>query len=483
MIRYFLAIFLLFSLPIFSFAQTITYSELLKENIKDDDLQIIGKVNGNILIFKNAKNDYSIFVYDNEMKLKETVPLDFLPGKTFKVNFIAYPNFTYLIYEYQNKKTVYAAGIKLDEEGKVIGQPVTIDSADVSGHTTNTYTLVNSEDRKKIMFIKTAKQNTVLTLTTTLLDYNLQLIKKASRFFYYNEEKNILDNPSLDNDGDFVCTLSSKMSEREHFNELALITKSAMTDSFTTNNIELKGRYTNTVFLKVDNINKHYILNTFFYTERKGNAQGILANVWDKESNAPMSNTAIIFSDTVKTSLKKEGRSNEAFNNFIIRKVITQKDGGYILMAEDYFMLQATVNNYYNQFYNPMSPFGFNNTQTINTYYAKNIFVVNIDKQGKPAWNNVVIKNQYSEINDDALSFSAFTTGGEIHVYYNQLVKKVQSLSDNSIKPDGEIIQNADINPKRDYAFLPKYAKQVGAKQFIIPCVYHNSTGFVKIDY
>ena len=84
---------LLFLLPVFSFAQKISYSNVLKENSRDMNFEIIGKINGNILIFKNVSSRYAVSVYQGDMELKEKTDLDFIPSKAFNVDFVLYPDF------------------------------------------------------------------------------------------------------------------------------------------------------------------------------------------------------------------------------------------------------------------------------------------------------------------------------------------------------------------------------------------------------
>ncbi|HMG82470.1 MAG TPA: hypothetical protein VK559_05505 [Ferruginibacter sp.] len=483
MSRRFLAIFLLFIFPVFSFPQIISYSDPIKGDPRTD-FQIIGKVGGNIIIFKNVKDDYNITVYDNEMKLKETVPLDFLPDKTFNVNYIAYQNFFYLIYQYQKKRIVYCSAVKVDEDAKVIGQPINIDTTDIGNHVNKIYAVVNSEDKQKIMIAKTLQQNDALSITTMLFDNTLQLIKKAHQDFSYNDDRTIFNNLFVDNDGDLFFNIATKNYGKDYYYKLDIVTKPALADSFSINNIDLKEKYITDIYVKVDNINKHAILNAFFYTEKRGNVQGIYANVWDKQTNSPQSNVFISFGDSVRQALKREGRMKEALNNFQIKNVTVKKDGGYILMAEDYTAQQSggTINNnpyYFNPFFNP---YGFN-TPSVTTYYCQNIFIVSIDKNGMPEWNNVIAKDQYHDNDDNPLSFFTFNTGGEIHLFFNETIKRTEYLSDISVKANGDINKNAEIMPTKGYGFLPKFGKQVGAKQFILPCVRNNAICFAKIDY
>ena len=47
-------------------------------------------------------------VYDHEMKQKDRVKLDFLPDRIINADFLAYPDFCYMFYQYQKGSIVYA---------------------------------------------------------------------------------------------------------------------------------------------------------------------------------------------------------------------------------------------------------------------------------------------------------------------------------------------------------------------------------------
>ena len=306
MIRQFFTISILFFLPILSFSQVITYSDPVKDDGNTTGFDIVGKVSGDLLIFKKVASNFVLSVYDDQMKIKETVPLDFLPEKTFNVNFIAYPDFIYLIYQYQKKKTVYCAAVKLDADAKILSQPFDIDSTDIGNRGNRIYKTIYSEDKQKIMLVKTQRQNEKLTITTLLLNDQLQSIKKTQQDLSYNDDKNVYGNFSVDNDGDCIFTLLARASGREYYNQLNIITKPSLADSFAIHNIDLKGKYTDDIHVKIDNINKHYILNSFFYTEKRGNTQGFYAGTWDKQTNSSLSNLFISIGDSIRIAIKKK---------------------------------------------------------------------------------------------------------------------------------------------------------------------------------
>src|SRR4051794_5959486 len=96
-------------------APKIVYSEPEKEDSRRTNFEIIGKMNGNFLVYKANRNDDAICIYDNDMKLKERVKLDFTPDQQLiNVDFITYPDFFYMIYEFQKKGVVHCMATKMD---------------------------------------------------------------------------------------------------------------------------------------------------------------------------------------------------------------------------------------------------------------------------------------------------------------------------------------------------------------------------------
>src|SRR5579859_972535 len=75
--------------------QQITYSEPEREDGRRTNFEIIGKLSGNYLVFKNNGSTNAISIYDSAMKLQQRVPLGFMPDRYINVDFVAYPEFFY----------------------------------------------------------------------------------------------------------------------------------------------------------------------------------------------------------------------------------------------------------------------------------------------------------------------------------------------------------------------------------------------------
>ncbi len=55
-------------LPIAAFAQRITYSLPERDDTRTLNFEIVGKISGNFLVYKNIRTKNAISVYDNNMQ-------------------------------------------------------------------------------------------------------------------------------------------------------------------------------------------------------------------------------------------------------------------------------------------------------------------------------------------------------------------------------------------------------------------------------
>ncbi|HEY5407476.1 MAG TPA: hypothetical protein VIJ92_10315 [Ginsengibacter sp.] len=497
-------IFSLFSLQAIS--QQINYSQPDANDTRTLDFDIIGKVGGNFLVYKNIRNKYAISIYDNQMKSKDKVDLDFMPDKTINVDFVAYPNFAYIIYQFQKRSTLHCMAVAIDGNGKLLKPPFEIDTTHINFFADNKiYSTINSEDKSKIMIYKIQKKNTNFNFTTLLLNDSLQLLHKSRIETPYEEHKDIFSDFFVDNSGNFVFTKGTKLSSRDYLQKLMLVTKGVQDDSFTLNELDLSGNYLDEIKLKVDNVNQQYLINSLFYKKKNGNIEGLYTAVWNKKYDKLVSQNFEQFSDTIREQAKSEGGTRLAFNDYFIRDVILRKDGGFILTAEDHttqsrgnpwnrydylygYPSFSPFDSYY--LYSPSSywysgryPNYYNNGGQVR-YYYQNIIVLDLDNTGNLIWSNVIHKSQFDDDNDNFLSYSIMLTGGELHFLFNELERRNQLINDQTVSPDGKITRNPPLRSlDRGYEFMPRYAKQVSSYQIIVPCMYRNYICFAKIEY
>lgn len=487
-------------------AQKIVYSEPEKDDNRRINFEIVGKVGGNFLIYKSVRGRNWISVLDNDMVQIAKVEQDYIPDndRMVSTDFFSYGDFCYMIYQYQQRNVVYCMASKIDGNGKKIGDIMQLDTSHVGFAANNQiYTVLTSEDKSKILVFKINSRNKrMYTMTTLLLDDKLALLKRSQIQIPMDERNDYLGEFHIDNDGNLVFSKFYR-GNNENISKVAFVVKYAQSDTLLMQDMNIEKMYLDEIHIKVDNFNKRYLLTSFYYKERRGNITGFYFYVWDKTTALPVIENNIVLGDELRKDAKGETNIKMAFNDYFIRNIIIRKDGGFIIGSESYFTT-SRFNNwnrwdylygspYYSPFshyyhYSPYySNYSWGNNRYGNQgvrYHADNIVVLSFDKEGKLEWNNVLVKEQYDDQSDDMISYQLMNTGGQVHFLFNQLERRNNLLNDYSVAPNGQMNHNPTLkNLDKGHEFMPKYGKQVSARQMIIPCQHSNYICFAKIEY
>jgi hypothetical protein len=460
---------LLLLLPLSSLAQKITYSALIKES---STIEILGKVNGNILILKDQRNKYAIYIYQEEMVLKEKVALDFInASEAYNVDFIIYHDCFYIIYQYQKKGVVYCMAVKMDSSVKKMNEPMILDTTVVGPlGDIRVYNVIVSEDRQKIMIYKILQKAVGINIVTFLYDNKLELIHPTSYLLDYDENNYSYSDFLIDNEGNLVFARSIKFKGGEDLERVDLITKGSVADTFSIKNIPLNNCYIDDMKIKVDNVNKHYLLNSFYYVQRQGNIEGIYSIIWDVKGDSTYASRTSPISDSIRKVARKSGVTKEAFNEYFINSIILKKDGGYILIAEDCSNNQVGSNMWRRHY-----------SQSFFYLYYYNIFVCSISNKGITEWSNIIPKKQSAY---NFSSFNTFNSAEGIHFLYNTSEKRNFLIMDNVVSADGKITRNPSLKSyDTGYDFMIRLSKKTGAKELIVPCLYRGKVSFAKVVF
>jgi len=388
-------------------AQKITYTEPEREDSRRTNFEIVGKINGNYLIFKNNNSNNAISIYDESMKLKQRVPLDFMPDKYINVDFVAYQDYFYMIYEHQHKSIVHCMAVKVDGLGHKLSEPVELDTTQIGFAANNKiYTIAVSENKQRIMVFKINSKNPKNFLFTTFLfDNQLQLIDRHRMFLTMEEKNELFTDFLIDNEGELVFGKFLRSGSNDYVSRVAVVTKAPTADSFSVKDIGSADRILDEIKIKVDNNNHRFFLTGFYYKQKKGNIEGLYTVVWDKASDARLKETITIFNDELRALAKgTDANLRMAFNDYFIKQVITKKEGGYLMISESlyttsrgnmfnrwdymsnpYYMPGMYYSPYYSPFYNPWNR---NYGNYASRYHAENIMVLSLT--GRVTWNGAI---------------------------------------------------------------------------------------------
>jgi len=486
-------------------AQRILISEPDKEDSRRMDFEIIGKMGNHYLIYKNIRNESFICLYDNEMKLVKRVKHEYLPDdKMINVDFFTYPDFIYAIYQYQRRNIVHCAAVKLNGMGEKISEPVVLDTTSLGGSTNNKiYTTLSSEDKKKIIIFKiNSKNKEKFLITTKLYNADLELQKRTVLTMRMDDRNDHLGEFAIDNEGNLLFTKFYRTSN-ENISRAYMIIKRAMQDSFTYYPINLEKMYLDELRIKVDNTNQRCLLSAFYYHQKRGNIEGLYFLSMDKNSWAPVLEKTFVLDEDLRQEAKGQSNLKMAFNDYFIRNIYIKKNGGFALDAEAYYTTSRSSAwnrwdymygspfsyplDYY--YYSPYSSssmwrrYGGSGGMPVR-YHADNVTIFSFNNKGELEWSNVLKKEQFDDESDDRISYNVINTGGQIHFLFNMQEKRNLLMNDFSLTPDGQVTHYPTLKGlDKGHEFMPKYGKQISAKQFIVPCSYRNFICFAKIEF
>ncbi|HEY1021863.1 MAG TPA: hypothetical protein VGE06_06095 [Flavisolibacter sp.] len=482
------------------------YSDIDDDDNRRMQFEVIGKVQGNFLIYKNIRNKNYISVYNNEMEQVAREEMDFASDdRILNIDFVPFQDFTYMIYQFEKKRVVYCNAVKIDGSGKKVSDVMTLDTAHIGfGGNNKIYNTIFSEDKSKLMVFKiNSKNRERYILTTILFDNSLTPIRRSQMVVPMEEYKDAIEEFQLDNDGDLVFTKFTR-NNNETIQGSQLLYKAAMSDTLHIINVQPEKLFLDNLHVKADNANDRFFVTSFYYSKKRGDVEGFYFYVWDKATRQPVLQNSIALSE----ELRREARGNNtnvksAFNDYFIRNIIIRRDGGFIINTESYYTTSRGGQwNRFNYLYGyPMSMYDYYSVYSpYNSWYwrrgnmfngrsnvrynADNITVLSFNNTGNLEWSNVIHKEQFDDESDDRISYQTMNTGGQIHYVFNIDEKRALLLNDFTLSPDGQITRNPTLkNLDRGFEFMPKFGKQVSSYQMIIPCYYRNSICFAKVEF
>ena len=488
-----------------SMAQKITYSEPEKDDYKSTEFEIIGKVAGNILVYKTDRGDYNVSVYDNTMQLKERVKLDFLPRKVISMDFVAYPDRVLMIYQFQRKDAVYSFCATMSPDATFADAPLLIDSTRIGMYSkeNKVYSVEVSEDKNRIMVYKInqdKEDNNVFY--TFLYDSAMSLVNNSRLSLPMKGRKQFLSNFNLTNNGDLIFTKLERTSNRDYVISGSLVVKRPLVDSFETSGLGLKAQLLDEVKMKLDNVKHTALITAFYYKQKRGNVEGLYIYKYDYSNHAMVYEKSQVFPNDLKMNARVESSTNSAFNDYFIRKIINTANGGFLLTAESFstssryqpwnrwnYMYGSPYSGMYAPYYySPYSsmyynPYYWNNSQGLR-YHYDNVAVLSFDDEGNMQWNNFVHKSQFDDNADLYLSYLMVNIGSELRFIYNEMDRRSYLLTDVSLAPGGKVNRMPTLrNLDKGFTWMPRYGKQISARTVVVPCIYRNYICFAKIDF
>ena len=486
-----IVIFLLISVSSLSLgAQQIAYSK--PEN---DDLlrgmryDIIGKLKNNILIYKNIRYKHLISIYDNRMKLKENIKLNFLPSNVLSVEFINCADRVDVIYQFQKRNIFYCMASSVDENGNILHRPIQIDSTHIKFLADlKLYHVSTSEDRSKIMVYKIYKGDFytgshLFYFTTLLLNDRLELIHKSEIQSLFETEKDLFSDFVVDNDGNFAFTKGTRLGSTHLFFQLLLVTKRPMKDHFNVHVLNLSGNLLDHVDLTVDNLNHHYVINSLYYKKRNGHKEGPYTAIWSNITDSLVAKNFFSFAGTSPDTTESLATQTNSLDYYYLSNIILTKDGGFIVTAEDltihggYFLPWNVPEN---QIFSSAA-YVFSGNRFLGSSLYKNILILYFDNKAHLKWSSEIVKSQAGFY---APSFAVLNSGNKIHFLFIENAGQTPVMYEQALTGDGSLSEKLPLkNLDLRYEIITSGGKEVSSYEIIFPCLYRDNICFAKVEY
>jgi len=493
-------------LPLLSPAQKISYSEPEKDDVRSIDFDIIGKLNNHCLIYKHIRSSHSISVYDNSMKLLDHVNMDFLPDRLINSDVISYKDYFYFIYQYQRKNVVRCMAARMNSDGKIMGEPILLDTTLISFLASNKiYNVLFSEDKQRIAIYKlNSKGEQQYIFSCSLFDDSMHSISSYSAAIPMQQHNDFLTEFSLDNEGWMIFVKASGNVENANLQDISLMVKDPHSETISAYPLDIGNIYLDNIRVKVDNKNDRFLVTAFYSKQKKSNIDGLYCALWDKNTASVIAAKQVVFNDELKSNAKSEGSSRSAFNDYFLQNIFLLKDGGFAIAAESaYSSSRGVYNSRWDYMYNSpywynsnsylygssygysypwLSPYGYSSQAT--RYYADNIAIISFDSAASMKWASIIPKSQYDDNTDNFIGYGIYVGSGHVNFLFNQFEKRTLLLQAQSIDAQGKVTLTPTLKElDKGYQFMPRYIKQVSSREVLLPCQYRNYLCFAKIEF
>ncbi|HWB25430.1 MAG TPA: hypothetical protein VG738_08110 [Chitinophagaceae bacterium] len=491
------------------YAQVITYSPPLEDGVRY--YNFVGKSHDSIITFNmkaSGINEFTsqLYIYDNNLTLGQKIILP-LPKKIFGIQFFMGSDFFYLFYQHQKGDSVYLDAAKLDIHGNLIGEIMELDKTYAfyaPKFDNKLYTIIISDNKKYILAFKinnASGANT--TITTLLFNNNLQLQHTSVLFAPLEDGVDYFTDFDVDNEGDLVFIRKNEAAGKlEMAKKTALVIKEAYSDSTQVVGIIPGDVRVTDIHLKIDNLNKKYILAAFYSSNERLNIDGLYCYVFNKATRAAEVYRKISFPDSLRKQASQPGLLRKAFDNFSIQNIILKYDGSFIIDAGSYsinppssyispwdqlpYLGGGLPSGYI--FYIPGARYPWSTwssfTSSVFSFSGDDIAVFSLDASASPEWIKFLDVSQFNA-EQLFMGYTANVLNNKIYYLYNQTEKNTSFLSaqllDAGGNVNGTMFRDIDRTIQERINFIPRSAVKISDNELLMVCKKNARNYFAKI--
>ncbi len=467
-------------------AQDIFYSKEQKFTFQNGDFSVVGWSGDRLYTYRASKEGFYLDAYNDSMRLMATIALDFFPQKIYEAEFYATEDQIIVLYQAAQRNMVIQYAAKLDSRARMLQKPIALDSVKMGWLSSERqyYSSVISNDKSKIMVFSLGKsKNSKQEFSTILLDNSLNILAQSKPYLESDDDM-AMGQALLGNDGSLYLSASSGSGARTLSGAAWLFKLTPNAAQFTNILLPVAPNYVTGMYIRLNDQKEEIYIGAFYAARKTGNLDGLLYGLYSIAENKFTTLKSIPFDETLRNATDDRNKK-KAFNDYVVRSLIVKNGGGFILVAESYYMTTRTSAygtglGYYSWYNNN----GYMSNSTREYHYG-DILALDYDINGERQWHNFVRKEQYSQ-EDDGLfsSYAMLNSGASLVFLYNDFSTSKSTLNLAALDVNGSL-QLKRINPGRSAGadWLPRSGKQTDLKELLIPVLRKNSLGFARVVF
>ncbi|MEM7102287.1 MAG: hypothetical protein AAF502_04075 [Bacteroidota bacterium] len=458
-----------------SIGQEVRVSEELSVR-NDDDYRIIGKLNDEILLFKDKGDILKIFSYNQEMEMSWEKKINLESRRARVLEVIPQKDHFTMVYRYFKRGKIYVRAMEFSPEADTMRSSTLISFVP---RATNALDLVVSNDKSKIFLydsdINSKIYATCFDLKTMENLWQIQ-VKPIEFDFQRDFVQALVDNKG---NGFLILERDNKKAKRNtsRFEVLGYDIDLQQQRRY---NIGMKGKLWLDVEFQVDNLNNRLVGAGLFSNKKYGETNG---HFYLRINPQNPEDYFIHFSDFdekfVTSILGKEIKKEVGFGEVSVQELVLRRDGGLLMVAErnKKYTRRATS---YNSFYNPDNAIGYQVD-----YHYNDILLISIHPNGDTHWKELLRKRQFSQ--DDRARYSSYfllKTRNSLRFLYNDEIKQDTNVNEYIVLGDGQSKRKNILNTDDDDIYLLfREGMQLSSNELIVPSERRGDLRLVKFIY
>lgn len=463
-------------------AQDVVYSQYEKFDFRSGEFSVVGEVQGILYVFRGSNEGYYLDAYNNAMELQATVILDFFPKRTFASKFYAFNDRIIALYQVTESNSVTQFAALLDAKGRLQKGPVEIATVKSSflGGRSGLFSSAISNNKEKLVIYGAGSKGNNVDVEAIWLDTALNKQSKSKAHFETDNDAEFGEGVLAD-DGTFFFPVYTPLGSRQYADGIWLLSLSQGSNVFDASEVPLNGLFAAGTYMKLDQHGQRIYVGGFYSDKKNGHLEGVLYTYYDINEHQFEKYKTIPFSEKLRNATG-ERNTKRAFNDYQVRQIIVRNDGGFVLIAENFYITTRSGYSpgfgYYSWYYPTMS-------SSIREYNYEDIMALSYDGQGRQEWASFIRKNQYSQ-EDGGLfsSFALINTGGSLGFLFNDFNTNRSRMQLGSIDADGKVnVRTLTTYRPDEPDWLPHSGKQVSSNEIVVPCLRRSQICFAKVVF